>query len=197
MRKVKIFLIVVGGLMVLSACGGKDLKKGVEKAKKDFEILYTYEESKIMPVIKEEKTPEELAKDYLQDRIGLSDGENPEYKEQGVLRDQGVFIESAIYDGEKIPNITAMSQETKDRIKNDREDRSLQRRIDEFEELEMQRAKVLNEQYKEDNTKKDFVEDEIRKRVEEYKQDAEEGTDESVEEDIDEIEDNEEEWEIE
>jgi len=150
-----------------------------------------------MPVIKEEKTPEELAKDYLQDRIGLSDGENPEYKEQGVLRDQGVFIESAIYDGEKIPNITAMSQETKDRIKNDREDRSLQRRIDEFEELEMQRAKVLNEQYKEDNTKKDFVEDEIRKRVEEYKQDAEEGTDESVEEDIDEIEDNEEEWEIE
>lgn len=193
MKYIKVGVLAFAGLLVLSACGSEESKE-VQKAKEDFKVLYSYEESKIMPVINEEKTSEELAQEYLEDKIGLnSESEDTRYKEQGVKEDQGIFVESAIYEGNQIPNVTAMSEETRERLKNDREDRSLEQREEEYAELKADRQKILEEQYADDNTNKELVEDEIKNLVEEYEQDSEEGKDNNTEdENKNESEDNQE-----
>src|SRR5699024_9164579 len=141
------------------------------------------EESKIMPVINEEKTSEELAQEYLEDKIGLnSESEDTRYKEQGVKEDQGIFIESAIYEGSQIPNVTAMREETRERLKNDREDRSLEQREEEYEELKVDRQQVEEEQYADDNTNKQIVEDEIKNLEKDSKEEKEEENTEEREE---------------
>src|SRR5699024_2805297 len=181
MKYIKVGVLAFAGLLVLSACGSEESKE-VQKAKEDFKVLYSYEESKIMPVINEEKTSEELAQEYLEDKIGLnSESEDTRYKEQGVKEDQGIFVESAIYEGNQIPNVTAMSEETRERLKNDREDRSLEQREEEYAELKADRQKILEEQYADDNTNKELVEDEIKNLVEEYEQDSDEGKDNNTE----------------
>src|SRR5699024_4424117 len=184
--KKKLMIPIALGVLLLSACGEKgEVKEQVKQAKDDFNILYSYEESKILPVIEEEKTPNELAREYLTDRIGLNEDESTGYKERGVKKDQGIFIESAIYEGGKVPNITAMDDETRERIAGGREDRSLVRKEEEFYRLLEERQKVLDEQYQDDNQNTEFVEDEIKKMVEKYEQDnkgeGSNGNEESVE----------------
>lgn len=171
MKWLKTIGILLVGVLFLSACGGEE-KEAVEKEKKEFDILYTYEVSKILPVVNEEKTPEELAEGYLRDRVGISDEEDIGFKERGVVSKQGIFIESAIYDGNAIPNISAMDQDTKDRVTDKREDRTIAKKKDEYDELIKNREDVLGDQYKDDNTERERVEEEIKQQVEEYKQDA-------------------------
>lgn len=185
-KKRKIFAPIALSILLLSACGGGEEKEKVNQAKKDFNILYTYDESKILPVIEDEKSPNELAKEYLTDRMGLNNDESPKYKERGVEKEQGIFIESAIYEGGEVPNVSAMDDETKERIEGKGEDRSLKNKEDEFNRLLEERQKVLDEQYQDDNQNTEFVEEEIKKRVEEYEQDSENGDSEGESDDIEE-----------
>lgn len=196
MKYIKVGFVAIAGLLVLGACSSEEDEK-IQQAKQDFNVLYSYDESKILPVINEEKTSEELAQDYLEDKIGMnSNSEDTEYQEQGVKEEQGVFIESAIYEGNEIPNVTAMSDETRERLENDREDKSLEQREEDYEELKKERQSVIEEQYAEDNQNKDQVEEEIQNRVEEYEQDKDEdeenGTNEEGNENDEDVEGNDE-----
>lgn len=167
MRKVLIGLMV-GSIIFIAGCGEE--KKIVEEAKNDFRVLYEYEEDKIRPVLDDEMTEDELAEKYLLTRLELEEDE-PIYKERGVLRDQGIFVESAIYDGGSVTNISAMSRETAEILRGERKDRSLEKKENEFKELAESRQEVLSDQYDTDNTGLQELEDEIKRQVTEWEQD--------------------------
>lgn len=167
-RAYTLFLLMIGTVIFLAGCGEE--KKVVEQAKEDFRILYEYEEDKIRPVLDGDMTEEELARKYLLHRLELEEDE-PIYKERGVLKEQGIFIESAIHDGGSVPNITAITQEEADADNSNRVDRSLLKKENEFKELSKSRLKVLENQYDTDNTGLLELEEEIKRQVIEREQD--------------------------
>lgn len=167
LKKKLLFLMLIP--FVLTACGNEE-KELVAQAKEDFNALYFYDEDRIRPVIEEEKTPEELAKDYLMSSIDMLD-EEPTFKERGVLENQGVFVESGIYDGNRIPNVSAISQEEADLANSEQIDVFADAKKEEFQELAEEREKVLEKQYEEDNRETERIEQEIERRANEYLQD--------------------------
>lgn len=164
-------LIVLIVLLGLVGCNKEELML-VQEAKEDFRVLYAYEEDKLRPVLEEEVTEEELARRYLLTRLELEEV-NPEYKERGILPEQGIFIESAVYDGGSIPNITPMSKEVREIVEGVREDTSTEKKQEEFNELLQNRQEFLDLQFKTDNTGIQEVEEEIKRRIIEYEQDME------------------------
>lgn len=158
------------GVIFLVGCSNEEGEL-VAEAKSEFRILYEYEEDKIRPVVEGDLSEEELARKYLLSRLELEE-DDPVYKERGVMEGQGIFLESAIYDGGTVPNVSPISKDTLERIQGSREDRSLARKQEEFRELSESRELVLERQYDVDNTGLREVEDEIRRRVKEYEQDT-------------------------
>lgn len=155
--------------LFLNGCGS-DEDEIVSQAKEDFNVLYTYEEDKIRPVLDEEKTPEELAKEYLKGSLGIENGE-PKFAERGVVEDQGVFVESGIYEGGTIPNVAALSKEDKELINKGQEDVFAKEKAEEYDELSKERQEIIDSQYAKDNTEQDRIEEEIKRQASEIKQD--------------------------
>lgn len=162
-------MVLLLTVLLLVGCNNEE-KEIVRTAKEQFRVLYDYEEDKIRPVLEKDLTEEELARKYLLTRLDLEE-EEPIYKERGVLPEQGIFIESAIYEGGNIPNITAMSAETAEGLSKINNTRTQERLEKEFKELSEKRQEVLEKQYASDNTGIKDVEEEIRRKVTEYEQD--------------------------
>lgn len=159
MKKV---LLVVSVMLVIVGCQSKE-KKMVEKEKEDFELLYYYEEDKIRPIVEEEKTVEELVEEIVLEELGFT-SDNTQYKEKGVLRGQGIFIESAIRDGSRVPNVSAVpytERNERDRTKEMTEKEQRQ----EFARIMLQREEVLERQYATDGDEKERLIMELEKRL--------------------------------
>lgn len=168
-KKLSLGILIVSIPIFLTGCGEE--KKAVAKAKEDFKVLYTYDEDRIRPVLEEEKSTEELAEEYLMSRMGMNEGE-PTYSERGVLENQGVFVESGIYEGTKIPNVSALSEEDRKKAQENNQDVFAEEKADEYDELKKERQKVIDNQYAEDNSEREYIEDEINRQVKEFQQDS-------------------------
>jgi len=182
-KKGKVALLaILLSAVTLTACGSEE-KEIVAKAKEDFNVLYSYEEDKIRPVLEEDKTPKELAREYLIGSLGMDD-EDPKYSERGIVKGQGVFVESGIYDGSTIPNVAALSKEEAKKVNAQKGDVFAEEKKDEFEELEEERQKILDEQYAKDNTESERIEEEIKRKSKEILQDRGELPEDSDEEEM-------------
>lgn len=166
-RKMK-WVIVVGLVGVLSGCTSAEEKKIVEEEKRDFNLLYRYEDDKLRPVVEKEKTPEELVEEIVLEELGMDTG-GETYKEYGVLKGQGLFIESAIREGTTIPRVSAVPYKERKLIRG-KDEVSEQKKKEEFAELITKREEVLKEQYLKDKDEKQWLLDELQRRLEKQEQ---------------------------
>ncbi|KTF59782.1 MULTISPECIES: hypothetical protein [Bacillus amyloliquefaciens group] len=168
---------IVRGLLVLSAVSvllsacESDEEKEIREAKGKFKVLYTYDEDQTRPIVEKKKTVEEMAQDIMLKDVGLDTG-IVRFKKKGVAKNQGVFIESAIRDGDKIPKVSAMSKEDADKLKVDNGDEFAEEKKKEFADLRKQRKKVLKDQYKDDSKEEKELEKELKKAVEDQNKKA-------------------------
>lgn len=163
MRGIKIGLVILGSVLLLSGCKTKE-EKIVEQEKEQFNLLYDYETDKLRPVITKEKTPEQLIQDIVMEELGLNTG-GRKYKEHGVLKGQGIFIESAIRDGTSIPNVSAIPYV--DRVtERDYTEETEQEKKALFAKLMAQRETILQGQYDDEDKTRQTLIAELEKRIE-------------------------------
>lgn len=162
-RVLKTMAIVGGLLMVLSGCQSKEVKL-IEAEKKEFNIVYGYEEDKLRPIVEKEKTVEELVEEIVLDSLGLSTGQDT-YKEYGVLRGQGVFVESAIREGAGIPQVSAVPLENRGKEPEDNTELVDRLQMEEYLRLEAQRKGILHKQYQQDEDDIKAIVSELEKKV--------------------------------
>lgn len=162
MKKTAVLLMVCG-VLVLTGCQSKE-EKQVKKEKEEFQLLYEYEEDKVRPVVMKEKTPEELLEDIVMEELGM-ETDTDSYKERGVLKGQGIFVESAIREGSEIPQVSAIPLDKRNE-KESNDVASEEKKKKEFDELMAQRRKLLESQYENDAKDKKALLSELEKRLE-------------------------------
>lgn len=105
MRRVSKNIYKLVGLLAVAifliACGKESEAKIMVE---NFNIVDPYDYDKIKVVVDEEKTPEQVARDILQEEMGLNTQPKTNYDEYGISPKNGLFVNSAILDGPEIPD---------------------------------------------------------------------------------------------
>lgn len=70
----------------------------------NFNVVDPYDYDKIKVIVEEEKSPEEVAKDIIQEELGLNTEMQLYYDEYGLSPQNGLFVNSGILDGPEIPS---------------------------------------------------------------------------------------------
>lgn len=133
----------------------------------NFNIVDPYDYDKIKVVVEEEKTPEQVARDILQEEMGLDITPQEHYDEYGLSPKNGLFVNSAILEGPEIPSRPGfdinlyLGQRNKDTTVEDY-------LYVKYDELQQRRSSVLT-QYSEEQQIQDIATD-IEKRLAEQEQ---------------------------
>lgn len=133
----------------------------------NFNIVDPYEYDKIKVVVEEQKTPEQVARDILQEEMGLDITPQEHYDEYGLSPKNGLFVNSAILEGPEIPSRPGfdinlyLGQRNKDTTVEDY-------LYVKYDELQQRRSSVLS-QYSEEQQVQDIATD-IEKRLAEQEQ---------------------------
>lgn len=160
-------IVAAATTFLLTGCESNE-EKSIKYEKRQLDIVYTYDYDTTRVVVDEEKTISELAKELMLENVGLDSGIK-KYAPVGVQKDQGIFIESAIRDGDAIPKVSAMSKEDIALLGKGDDDDFTEMKKEAFENLKSNREKVLDEQYADDSQDQRKLEEELEKRVEEQK----------------------------
>ncbi|MBX9158262.1 hypothetical protein [Bacillus cereus] len=162
MKKLTILGVLGAVSLSLAACDS-DEEKAVKAQKKDFKVVYDYDYDSTRVVVEKEKTVEELAKDMMLQNVGL-DTKEKRFAAVGVEKEQGIFIESAVRDGDAIPKVSAMTKEQIAEL-NQQDDGFAEKKKQTFEKLKEQRQAVLSKQYEDDKVETKKLEDDLKKKV--------------------------------
>lgn len=133
----------------------------------NFNIVDPYDYDKIKVVVEEQKTPEQVARDILQEEMGLDITPQEKYDEYGLSPQNGLFVNSAILEGPEIPSRPGfdinlyLGQRNKDTTVEDY-------LYVKYDELQQRRSSVLT-QYSEEQQIQDIATD-IEKRLAEQEQ---------------------------
>lgn len=133
----------------------------------NFNIVDPYEYDKIKVVVEEEKTPEQVARDILQEEMGLDITPQEHYDEYGLSPKNGLFVNSAILEGPEIPSRPGfdinlyLGQRNKDTTVEDY-------LYVKYDELQQRRSSVMS-QFSEEQQIQDIATD-IEKRLAEQEQ---------------------------
>lgn len=133
----------------------------------NFNIVDPYEYDKIKVVVEEQKTPEQVARDILQEEMGLDITPQEHYDEYGLSPKNGLFVNSAILEGPEIPSRPGfdinlyLGQRNKDTTVDDY-------LYVKYDELQQRRSSVLS-QFSEEQQVQDIATD-IEKRLAEQEQ---------------------------
>lgn len=133
----------------------------------NFNIVDPYEYDKIKVVVEEEKTPEQVARDILQEEMGLDITPQEHYDEYGLSPKNGLFVNSAILEGPEIPSRPGfdinlyLGQRNKDTTVDDY-------LYVKYDELQQRRSSVLS-QFSEEQQVQNIATD-IEKRLAEQEQ---------------------------
>lgn len=110
----------------------------------NYNILDTYDYDRVKVVVEDEMSAEDLARETLRSKVGLTSGGTITYPETGILEGQGVFVETAIADGSVIPTRSGFSRGDIDRI-NRADDNSWEEQLEQsFSVLEDGRKQALS-----------------------------------------------------
>lgn len=156
-------LVVLGLVSILLVGCNSEEKKMVLQEKESFQLLYNYEEDKVRPIVEEEKTPEELVEEIVLEGLGI-ETDTTKYKDAGVLKGQGIFIESAVREGSKIPNVSAVPISEREAWNSDKYLEEKYAR-EGYARIMLQREKMLEKQYAEDTNEKARLIAELQKRL--------------------------------
>lgn len=140
MNKKNLLLLTIP--FILGACGNEEVEQR-KQTRVTYDILDTYDYDKVKVVVEDEKTPAELAEDMLRARVGLSTGGVITYPDKGILEGQGVFVETAIADGDVIPTVSGFSDAEKEVINNNSDGEWESQLAESFGRLEQGREKSL------------------------------------------------------
>ncbi|PGT89931.1 hypothetical protein [Bacillus thuringiensis] len=151
-------------VVMLSACDS-DEEKSIKEKKKSFQPIYSYDYDETRVIVEKKKSPQDLAKEMMLENVGL-DTKVQRYAKKGVEKDQGVFLESAVRDGDKIPKVSAMSKQDIEALKQ-KDDGFEEKKKQTFEKLKEQRQAVLSKQYEDDKVDVQNFEKELKKKAEE------------------------------
>ena len=133
----------------------------------NFNIVDPYEYDKIKVVVEEQKTPEQVARDILQEEMGLDITPQEHYDEYGLSPKNGLFVNSAILEGPEIPSRPGfdinlyLGQRNKDTTVDDY-------LYVKYDELQQRRSSVLS-QFSEEQQVQNIATD-IEKRLAEQEQ---------------------------
>lgn len=133
----------------------------------NFNIVDPYEYDKIKVVVEEQKTPEQVARDILQEEMGLDITPQEQYDEYGLSPKNGLFVNSAILEGPEIPSRPGfdinlyLGQSNKDTTVDDY-------LYVKYDELQQRRSSVLS-QFSEEQQVQNIATD-IEKRLAEQEQ---------------------------
>ena len=162
MKKIGICGLLCVVSLGLAACDS-DEEKAVKSQKKDFKVVYDYDYDSTRVVVEKEKTVEELAKDMMLQKVGL-DTKEKRFAAVGVEKEQGIFIESAVRDGDAIPKVSAMTKEQIAEL-NKQDDGFTEQKKQTFDKLKEQRQSVLSKQYEDDKIDAQKLESDLKKKV--------------------------------
>lgn len=169
--KTQVKRILLGTLVVsvavLSACDSEE-EKSIKEQKKSFQPIYSYDYDETRVIVEKEKSPQELAKEMMLENVGL-DNKVKRYARKGVEKDQGIFIESAVRDGDKVPKVSAMSKKDIEDM-NKKDEGFEEQKKQTFEKLKEQRQAVLAKQYEDDKVEMKNLEAELKKKAQEQTQ---------------------------
>lgn len=70
----------------------------------NFNIADPYDYDKIKVTVEEEKTPNQLAREILEEEMKLKINKEPKYQEFGISDQNGLFVSAGILDGPEIPS---------------------------------------------------------------------------------------------
>lgn len=137
----------------------------IREHKEDIQILLSYEEDLLKPVLVEEKTVEQLVEDIVREQMGV--GATPSaYSSSSVREGLGLFVESAIIDGGDIPQIAAISRAERDALKNRNNEAYIQDLYDKIVTRKQEVIATYRESSVDENA---LMLQELKERLAEYK----------------------------
>lgn len=155
--------LLLASFIALTGCGKESQAKLMVE---NFNIVDTYDYDKIKVVVEEEKTPEQIAREIIQEEMGLNITPQDTYDEYGLSPQNGLFVNSAILEGPEIPSTPGFDKnlyigQTGSNTVNDF-------LYVKYDELQQRRESVVA-QNTESQQEKDIAED-IQKRLAEQEQ---------------------------
>lgn len=178
MSKGKIMGLVVGLVLVIVVAvllfgGESDEEKAYNREREEMTILYGYEEDKVRPVVAKEKTVDELVEEIVYAELKIDDG-SAGYKEYGVLKNQGIIIESALYSGGDLPQVSALSKELITETGETMQDKLRAEQVQEFYyRIQDNLSEKLNKRYEEESSDSEKLLAELKARLEKQEQQLE------------------------
>lgn len=163
-KRISQLSILLVGVLVLVGC---KQESQAQLMVENFNIVDPYDYDKIKVVVEEQKTPEQVARDILQEEMGLDITPQEKYDEYGLSPTNGLFVNSAILEGPEIPSRPGfdinlyLGQRNKDTTVEDY-------LYVKYDELQQRRTSVLS-QYSEEQQIQDIATD-IEKRLAEQEQ---------------------------
>lgn len=162
--KVKWVLLVSVVTIALTGCKTAEEKQVLEE-KKDFRLLYTYEEDREREDRRKTLTDEELVEELVLNELGIGSASEG-FREDGILKGQGIFVESAIMDGTSIPKVSPIKNNILLYNNMYMEEQKLSNR-QEYLELLAIRENILKGYNNEDEGYVKWLEDEFERKVKE------------------------------
>lgn len=163
-KRISQLSLLLVGVLVLVGC---KQESQAQLMVENFNIVDPYDYDKIKVVVEEQKTPEQVARDILQEEMGLDITPQEHYDEYGLSPKNGLFVNSAILEGPEIPSRPGfdinlyLGQRNKDTTVEDY-------LYVKYDELQQRRSSVLT-QYSEEQQIQDIATD-IEKRLAEQEQ---------------------------
>lgn len=163
-KRISQLSILLVGVLVLVGC---KQESQAQLMVENFNIVDPYDYDKIKVVVEEQKTPEQVARDILQEEMGLDITPQEKYDEYGLSPTNGLFVNSAILEGSDIPNRPGfdinlyLGQRNKDTTVEDY-------LYVKYDELQQRRSSVMS-QFSEEQQIQDIAND-IEKRLAEQEQ---------------------------
>lgn len=163
-KRISQLSILLVGVLVLVGC---KQESQAQLMVENFNIVDPYDYDKIKVVVEEQKTPEQVARDILQEEMGLDITPQEHYDEYGLSPTNGLFVNSAILEGSEIPSRPGfdinlyLGQRNKDTTVEDY-------LYVKYDELQQRRSSVMS-QFSEEQQIQDIAND-IEKRLAEQEQ---------------------------
>lgn len=163
-KRISQLSILLVGVLVLVGC---KQESQAQLMVENFNIVDPYDYDKIKVVVEEQKTPEQVARDILQEEMGLDITPQEKYDEYGLSPTNGLFVNSAILEGPEIPSRPGfdinlyLGQRNKDTTVEDY-------LYVKYDELQQRRSSVMS-QFSEEQQIQDIATD-IEKRLAEQEQ---------------------------
>lgn len=171
MSKIKAIIAVGICGIILTGCSNEK-REAAKLIINNYSIVDDYDYDKVKVVVSEEKTPEELARDILENKMGLRVDKVEKYKEYGISEDNGIFVNAAILDGPQINKEPAFDkQKALANVKNNVGMDSILTQT--YDELMRNRATVANSKEIQLINIKEDIENKIKEQEENIKKQEE------------------------